>query len=225
MRERRVQRNSSLGFGVVMVVLGCVFLLGQLLGVHFWGAGWPLVIVFAGLLFFVGMVTGGKAAGGLAIPGSIITMVGLILFFQNTFNYFESWSYVWALIPLAVGIGAMINGYWSEQPNEVANGRRVAGIGALLFMLGFVFFELVIGIGRLGHQFFGNVVGPLVLVGIGLYLVARNLGGSRVRPTATQPAPPAPRPALDDEIWTKASTLPVEPPVESKKEVAVGENI
>ena len=52
----------------------------------------------------------------LTEAGMEVVYIGLLLFYQNTFNHFESWAYAWALIPFAVGIGLVINGTWSEQP-------------------------------------------------------------------------------------------------------------
>jgi hypothetical protein len=239
MKETRVQRGTSLGFGIVLVALGFLFLLGQWVDVSFLGAAWPLIIITAGLVFFVGMATGGKAAGGLAIPGSIITTVGLILLYQNTFNHYESWAYTWALIPMAVGIGTMICGHWSGQAEEIEKGRRVAGIGALMFLIGFAFFEFVIGVGGFGPQLFGGIVGPLLLVGFGVYLVFRNLSRSRTQPNHAQPGPTQPeplqaRPATEEELWTKVSTLPptathppttAQPPVGNGKESVSREKV
>ena len=43
--------------------------------------------------------------------GSAVTMVGTILLFQNTFDYFQSWAYAWALVfPTSVGVGQLIYG-------------------------------------------------------------------------------------------------------------------
>lgn len=54
------------------------------------------------------MLAGGRSAAGLTIPGSIITTIGLLLLYQETFDHFESWAYAWALIPTAVGVGIVI---------------------------------------------------------------------------------------------------------------------
>jgi len=40
------------------------------------------------------------------IPGSIITIAGLVLAVQNTFDLFATWAYAWALVaPGGVGLG------------------------------------------------------------------------------------------------------------------------
>jgi hypothetical protein len=174
----------------VLVGLGFLFLLVQLFDFQFGQWLWPLFIILPGLFCFVGMLLGGKSAGPLAIPGSIVTTVGLLLFYQNTFNHFESWAYAWALIPLAVGIGLMINGSWSEQPALVHNGRRLAGIGVVLFLVGFVFFELVLNIGNM----VSGIVAPLLLIIAGIYLLLRRVRRT-TRPVAVAESVPAAAPA------------------------------
>lgn len=175
MNNARTNNVASLALGVILILAGLMFLVGQFLGARFWEAAWPFVIPVPGLLLFVGMVVGGKSAGGLAIPGSIVTTLGLLMLFQNTFNYFESWAYAWALIPTAVGVGMMINGMWSDLPELADKGQKTARIGVVMFAIGFVFFEFVVRIGRLGNGFLGGFLGPLVLIAIGGYLLFSNL--------------------------------------------------
>ena len=56
------------------------------------------------------MFAGGKQAAGFAIPGTIVSGVGLVLLFQNITQHWESMSYFWTLIILFVGIGIYIMG-------------------------------------------------------------------------------------------------------------------
>jgi hypothetical protein len=136
----------SVGLGVVLVLLGALFLLEQFLGVRLGNWLWPFFIIIPGLFFFVGMALGGSSAGALAVPGSIVTMVGLLLLYQNSFNHYESWAYAWALIPVAAGLGMLIHGAWSDRPALMQHGRRTIGVGLVLFLIGFVFFELMLNI-------------------------------------------------------------------------------
>jgi hypothetical protein len=95
-------------------------------------------------------------------------MVGLILLYQNIADHFESWAYVWALVfPTAVGLGRMLYGSLKGNKEMVATGGRWALIGAALFLIGAVFFELVVGIGGFGLGRFGLPVG-LVILGVAL---------------------------------------------------------
>lgn len=107
-KDYRVTGQIALAIG--LIGLGILFLVGQLLGISLIGWLWPFFVITPGVLFFVVMALGGKDASGFAIPGSIITTVGLILFYQNLTGHWASWAYAWALIfPTAVGAGMMIH--------------------------------------------------------------------------------------------------------------------
>jgi hypothetical protein len=168
---------ASLVGGVGLVLLGLLFLVLQILDVDFWSFAWPLFIMVPGLLFFVGMFSGGKSAAGLAIPGSILTMLGALFFYQNAFDQWQSWAYAWALLwPTAVGIGMVIQGVWGEQPRAAQTGRQLIRVGLLIFLGGLVFFELIIGIG--GWGFFSPGVraylGPILLILAGAFVLLRH---------------------------------------------------
>src|SRR5262249_6024248 len=84
--------------GLILIGLGIVFALGQIFQVNFWQFTWPFFIIVPGLLFFVMMVAAGQPGGPLAIPGSIVTTVGLILLFDSLTGLWYNWAYAWALI-------------------------------------------------------------------------------------------------------------------------------
>ena len=68
--------SGSLIAGAALIAFGLLALAGQIFrGVNFWGVIWPFLIIGVGVLFFVGMYSGGKSAAGLAIPGSIFTAI------------------------------------------------------------------------------------------------------------------------------------------------------
>lgn len=160
--------------GMVLVGLGLLFLVAQLFNVNVMHFTWPFFIIVPGLLLFVGMMLGGKSAGGLAIPGSIVTTLGLIFLYQNTFNHWQSWAYAWALIfPTAVGFGIMTMGAWSDQPSAYRHGKQMVGWGLAIFVAGMMFFEFVLNISGFGYSLIGKIAGPTLLIGVGLYLIAR----------------------------------------------------
>jgi len=158
--------------GILLVGLGALFLLGQIFGFSLWaGFLWPLGIIVPGVLFFVGMVLGGKSAGPLAIPGSIVTTVGLLLLYQSITNHWESWAYVWTLVfPTAVGVGLVVNGMWSGMPSLRESGMRWITAGLVLFVVGGIFFELLLNI---SGGFISDVVWPALLILLGLFLLLR----------------------------------------------------
>ena len=197
MSENRMRKYPSLIFGLILIGLGTVFLLAQFLNISFWRFFWPFFIIIPGLLFFLGMVMAGKSAGPLAIPGSIVTTFGLILLYQSVTNHWASWAYVWALIfPTSVGIGLIIHGAWSEQPNVRNQGMGWLRTGMILFAIGGVFFEFIVGISGLRIS---DVAGSVLLIVIGVYLLLR-AGGLRLVRTAS--------PKLDEQTPPSVETTP-----------------
>lgn len=175
MSNHQSRSRGSLVIGIVLAGLGAIFLLGQLFDVNLGRFLWPFFIIIPGMMFFAGMVLGGKSTGPLAIPGSIVTMVGILLLYQSIFNHFESWAYAWSLIfPTAIGIGLMINGAWSENDRLLNVGLRWAGIGVAIFLVLGVFFELILNI---SGTTLGSIVWPLALIAFGAYMLIRQ--GSR----------------------------------------------
>ncbi len=186
--NRRIVRLVG---GLALIALGVFSIVLRALGISVWSFAWPFLFVVIGLLFFVGMIAGGKNSGGLAIPGSIITMLGILFFLQNAFNQWQSWAYAWTLIwPIGVGLGLVIQGVWSDRPGNVAAGKNLIRIGAIILAVGIVFFELIIGIG--GWGIFGTALGryalPIIVIAVGVYLIAR----AGLRPRAASGSRPSP---------------------------------
>jgi hypothetical protein len=54
---------------------------------------WPLnIVAVGGLILFIGLVTGSP---GMAVPAAIVAGIGGILYYQNRFEDYTSWSYMW----------------------------------------------------------------------------------------------------------------------------------
>lgn len=169
-------RGSSPGGGVilglVLVGVGILFLLQEFLNVDVWQYSWPLIFVAAGVLFFVAMVVSGRTYGGLAVPGSILTVMGLILLVQNAFDQFESWAYAWALIfPTALGIGRLIDGLWTGRPSLRESGIRQTWTGLVIFVLFAAFFELVLNLSGFFREDVGQLAFPALLIVVGVLLL------------------------------------------------------
>ena len=179
------QRNAgALVGGGLLIIFGLLALAGQLFrGFNFWNTFWPFFIIGFGLLFFVGMFAGGRSVSGLAIPGSIFTAIGLMLFYQNITNHWESWAYGWTVILMAVGLGIFIMGLWGQNPSQRAAGLRVLRIGLVMFIIFGAFFELIFTAGApFGLR---SIVFPAALILLGLYLVVTRSGLLSGRTTDT----------------------------------------
>jgi hypothetical protein len=76
--------------------------------------------------------------------------------------------------PTSTGLGWMIYGSLKGRKEMVVNGGRSALIGAALFLVGALFFELVVGISGFGFGL-GRFGWPLVLVIVGILLLVGGL--------------------------------------------------
>jgi hypothetical protein len=173
------QRNvGTLIIGTLLIAFGILALAGQFFrGFHFWSTLWPFIIVGLGAMFFGGMFAGGKSVSGLAIPGSIITTVGLILFYQNLTGHWESWSYGWTVILMSVGVGIFIMGTFGGDEGQRKSGLGVIRVGLILFIIFGGFFELIFSAGaRFGLR---QVVFPVGLILLGAYLIFKRLRPSQ----------------------------------------------
>ena len=171
MSTNRLNVGPLIG-GSVLLALGLLSLASQFVrNFDFWGMIWPFFVIALGALFFVGMFASGKSAPGLAIPGTIITSIGLMLFVQNLFGHWESWSYGWTVILMSVGLGIYIMGRYDGNVQQRQSGVRVMKIGAILFVIFGGFFEMIF------NSFpFSRFLFPVALILLGVYLILARSG-------------------------------------------------
>jgi MFS family permease len=172
--EKKEVNRGSLVVGVILIIAGLFFFFGQIFNLWNWEVLWPMFIIGVGIAFFVGMIAGGKSLSGLAIPGSIISMIGLILLIQSTFNIWEAWSYAWALIIVAVGIGQVISGYWSENSEERRKGWETARVGLILFLIFGAIFGIIFALTGVTRQD-TLVFWAIALAAVGVYLLVSRI--------------------------------------------------
>jgi hypothetical protein len=192
--------------GALLVVLGLIFLAGGYLNFDFGRYGWPLYVIGPGLALVVLGLTQ-RNGSGLTIAGSVITMVGLVLGYQNVAGHWESWAYAWPLVaPGGSGIGMLLYGTRARNAEMARNGLWQCIIALGLFAAGFLFFEGILGISGPALPL-PDWVMPAVVIGLGLLLLVRGFtvrsdvhAGESDEPTWTQPQAAQPRPngAEDD---------------------------
>lgn len=170
--------GSSAALGIVLVVVG-LFALGVVVfGIDLTQYGWPLFVIIPGLtLLVVGFLGGGP---GASVPGGIVTTLGLVLAYQSSTGDWPSWAFIWTLIaPGGVGLGLYLQALRDRDPVMLRRGRTLMFIAVILFMIGFVFFESILGISGMDYGIFGKAALPGLLIVIGLILLVRSIQRTR----------------------------------------------
>ena len=164
--------------GAILITLGIVFLVGQQLEIDLGEIGWPFYVIAPGVAILVLGLTQ-RGGSGLTVAGSIVTIIGLVLLYQNTTDHWESWAYAWALVgPGGSGVGMLLYGARSANPSMMRAGFWQILTAAALFVAGFVFFEGVIGIS--GRRFpFPEWLLPAVIIAFGVVLLFRGFTARR----------------------------------------------
>jgi hypothetical protein len=160
-------------FGGFLIIVGLLFLLTSLFSIHIGAYLWPFFMIIPGL-FLVSYAMTNEANGEAAvIIGSVFSAIGLLLLFQTITGFWASWAYAWALVaPTAVGLGLMLWGYRFNREKSIKGGKDLARVGLVLFVAFGVFFELIIGLSGFG---LARLVWPLLIVGLGLWILIHNL--------------------------------------------------
>jgi hypothetical protein len=154
--------------GSVLIFFGLVALASRFLRMD-WGFVSSIAILGFGALFFLGMLAGGRQSAALAIPGSIIGGIGLVILFESITGQWESMSYFWTLIIVFVGVGIYLMGWYGREANLKRAGGRVMKVGFILFVIFGAFFETLL-------FSFENLIFPVVLILLGAYLVLSRFG-------------------------------------------------
>lgn len=163
MNSNRSNVGTLVG-GAILIMFGSLSIAGQLFGGRFLDWVWPLFIVALGSLFFVAMFAVGRNVSGLAIPGSIIAGIGLVLLVQNATRHWESMAYFWTFIVFFVGAGIFIMGWYGENEGQKNSGKKVMRVGFILLIIFGGLFEAI-------FSGFDNLVFPILLILLGGYLV------------------------------------------------------
>ena len=158
--------RMSLGAGILLVLLGGGLLaynlipgLKEALNITF---TWPWIIIgVGGAMLLIGLLSG---APGMAVPAAIVAGIGGILYYQDQTGNWESWAYLWALIPGFVGLGVFISELLEGHLREaVRSGVRLMLISIVLFL---IFAAFLGGPNLLGAYW------PVLLILLGIYMLA-----------------------------------------------------
>lgn len=164
------QGRTQLALGVILILLGAWFLLDKSVPafheVFAQYTRWPInmLLIGAGILI-IGLVLGSP---GLAVPAAIVAGLGGIFYYQETYNDYESWAYMWTLIPGFVGVGSILAGLLGDNmPHNVRRGLNLMVISAVLFLVFSSFFG--------GWDLLPNYAPAVLLILLGLWVLGSGI--------------------------------------------------
>ncbi|HLU82311.1 MAG TPA: hypothetical protein VKZ43_02825 [Trueperaceae bacterium] len=164
-------RNRNAVVGALLVVVGLLFMFGQSFDIG--SVAWPFFVIVPGLVMLAAAFIGKRESAQLAIPGSIVTTIGIILLVLAATDYWQAWAYCWTLIVVAAGFGNFLYGALTNDHKRERDGLQSAYIGLGLFAAFGAFFEFLIWGGLAGIL---RWVLPIALIAGGAYLLLRREG-------------------------------------------------
>ena len=166
-----MKRRGSFTFGFLLILLGAWFLAVQFVPqIGDWMeqiADWPVWVIGPGLIFILaGLISG---VFELMIPGSIISGIGLILYYQNATGDYQSWAYAWALIIVFVGIGVFLaNLFRGKLGTAFEEGGPPIMTGLIMFLIFGSIFRAAFGQSPLLGDYW-----PVLLMVVGVWLLIK----------------------------------------------------
>lgn len=164
------EKHRSIVPGVILILIGVVFLLQQMEIWHFtWRETYPFILLGVSAIFIVSIFT--KGDRGASFPASVFLVLGIFFFLRN-FGYFSLDYYFydlrdyWPIFLIAFGLGFIVLFLFKSDDWGVL----VPG-GVLLF-LGAIFFLNTIDV-----LYWRNITDfwPVILIALGLSIVISNL--------------------------------------------------
>jgi len=162
--------RSQLALGIILILIGGWFLLNQTMPEFrkFFEpyTEWPSNMLLIGAaILVIGLATGSPS---LAVPAAIVAGIGGILYYQKATSDYNSWSYMWTLIPGFIGLGTILQGLLGENTaHNLKRGLNLMVISAVLFLV----FAAFLG----GWNILGNYGPAVLLILLGLWVLGSGL--------------------------------------------------
>jgi hypothetical protein len=195
-RHRAVKGSSRFQaflWGGILLAAGTWFLLERL-GIelpNFWSASWPIFPFMFGLAFLVTFVASEQKDPGLVWPGTFGVLIGAFFFlFSLGAVEWDQMSELWPAFPLIVGLSFVATWFAGKCRKLQLLVPATINIAVGVVGLGFT-------LGLIDRRTF-NLLWPLALVALGLFMIVRSLRPRRptVPPIPPPPVPPIPPPPL-----------------------------
>ena len=161
MNCRQSNKSGRVVLAVGLITLGAMSVMGL-------GLLWPVVFVLLPGLFMLWIAVAGGRLGAvsMAVPGMTVTGTGALLLVQNLTGHWSSWAYAWTLYGAFLGFAFTLMAQRLEEPAFAALGRWFVYASLTAFGVLGAIFELLIFNSS-------GLLGALLLIGLGLYLLLR----------------------------------------------------
>lgn len=168
-----MKNRSQLALGLILILLGVWFIAQQEVpALKSWVSltmQWPFnIVAIGGLILLIGLLVG---APGMAIPAVIVAGIGGILYYQQRFEDYQSWSYMWTLILGFIGVGQILSALLGGGRQQVSSGLNLIVTSAVLFIVFAAFFGKLTLLGSFGPA--------ILLILLGVWVVARGFWRGR----------------------------------------------
>ena len=163
------ESRANLAIGILLILLGGWFLSAQLFpnlnDIFNIENAWPLIVIGVGIfLLLLGLII---RAPGLAVPACIVGGIGGILYWQYINQNWETWSYIWTLIPGFVGAGIILARLLGdEDQGAYRSGIKLRVISLILFVVFYLF---------LGRRGVLADYWPVLIILLGIWVFAQAL--------------------------------------------------
>lgn len=160
--------NSNRGTlitGITLLALGAILIVLNLIpGINI-NQFWPLIIIAAGIGFFLPVwiwPSSRHGLTGLFIPGTIVLVLGLLFLYNTISHDWAAWAYAWMLIPASVGFGIYLGAWIGEWGNASKSAGLWIGVISLAF---FSLFAALFG------TLFMKSLGAIFLIAAGVLFI------------------------------------------------------
>ena len=173
-RSLETTNRGGVVVGLLLIAMGMVFFAANMLpGIHL-GSMWPGMFFAVGLALLLPpwiLPSHRQALAGLIIPGMLLMVLGFIFTYLVITDDWDSWAYVWALIPASVGAGLWIAarfGFWGPGASTVGLWMLAGSLVAFAIFAAFLGGEGALAKGA-----------PLALIGMGVVVTVTALVRTR----------------------------------------------
>jgi hypothetical protein len=146
----------------ILIMLGLLFLVENFLPswMHITNLIWPAIFLAGGIWFLLSASSNHGKYWGLFMPGSILTGLGLIFLITSYLPF--TWSFLWPIILISIGVGFFLMMFFG----------RVFGLiipAAILCSLGLVFF-IISALASISPVAW-SLLWPLIIIFIGVAML------------------------------------------------------